>query len=632
MLKEAKKIKELLDKYKKLKTKIVNAKSGNSITEAKKEMQQILKKVIFLKIKVWIKAHLIPILAIAAFFGMIILLMIASFIGNKKAMADEGRGMNVPDVSHEEYLLYEERSYTKQTDTDHSYIDEFEYRLPWAVMEEIDSELFCDTETSTATKGDWDRWYEALKTEYLRHEYKYNNGNKIYGDDGDGDVIITYKYKQVGTQTVGEPPNQTKEPIYEWVIDDVKFIKRHLIYEARTWEGTFTRTYTRKTYDQSELQPTIKSNPEPNATYQVRKIWEFETVSSNYDHSKFDEFVKTERPEVWNTEIEIMKDAIYAMLQIENPVELDAGLDQWMFGQYDMSLLLSGGEFLWPSATSTTITSPFGMRFHPVKKVNKLHTGIDIGAAAGTPVLAARDGTVALAGWGGGYGNLIVIYHGTDDSGNKIETWYAHNSSINVSVGQQVQQGDIIGKVGSTGWSTGPHIHFEIRINGKCEDPMNFFAPPGFTPVGSKDIEEYISKIPNNSQEMDMFIRLINAEGGGTGDKGIMAICEVVLNRLRSPLFNYKPKTLYTVIYATNQFEVVAKGTINNIPEKQQYERIKRLIKKVIEEKTNYARGATFFCSYPAGSSLEMGYVRANRVVFNGAQYGANRFYSSIQR
>lgn len=98
-----------------------------------------------------------------------------------------------------------------------------------------------------------------------------------------------------------------------------------------------------------------------------------------------------------------------------------------------------------------------------------LHPGIDIGAAMGTPIRAAAAGTVIVAAYSGGYGNLVVIDHG-----NGLATAYAHQSQIAVSVGQQVAQGQLIGYVGSTGFSTGPHLHFEVRVNGSPVDPMGY--------------------------------------------------------------------------------------------------------------------------------------------------------------
>lgn len=98
-----------------------------------------------------------------------------------------------------------------------------------------------------------------------------------------------------------------------------------------------------------------------------------------------------------------------------------------------------------------------------------MHTGIDIAAPYGASVLAAADGDVILAGWVSGYGKTIII-----DNGSGISTLYAHLSTIKVSIGQKVKKGETIGYVGATGYATGPHLHFEVRINGDVTDPLNF--------------------------------------------------------------------------------------------------------------------------------------------------------------
>ncbi len=128
-----------------------------------------------------------------------------------------------------------------------------------------------------------------------------------------------------------------------------------------------------------------------------------------------------------------------------------------------------GGKFLWPTTNSYTITSPYSMRVHPTLGVYKQHTGIDIGASYGTNVLAAADGTVIIAGWNNAYGNYVVINHG-----GGVTTLYGHNSSLTVSKGQKVSRGQVIAKVGSTGYSTGPHIHFEVQVNGSPVNPMSY--------------------------------------------------------------------------------------------------------------------------------------------------------------
>jgi murein DD-endopeptidase MepM/ murein hydrolase activator NlpD len=121
----------------------------------------------------------------------------------------------------------------------------------------------------------------------------------------------------------------------------------------------------------------------------------------------------------------------------------------------------SAAGLIWP--VQGPITSPFGMRW------GRMHTGIDIGAPTGTPIHAAAAGTVVYCGWMEGYGNLVAIDHH-----NSLSTAYAHQSQIGVSCGQDVAQGDVIGYVGCTGHCFGPHLHFEVRVNGVPVDPMGY--------------------------------------------------------------------------------------------------------------------------------------------------------------
>lgn len=137
-----------------------------------------------------------------------------------------------------------------------------------------------------------------------------------------------------------------------------------------------------------------------------------------------------------------------------------------------MSIKFTGGVMVWPIAMEGTyITSGYGNRLHPIQGVYKNHAGIDISGSNvnGAPVVAAADGVVTYAGWIGGYGNCIIINHGSG-----IVSLYGHGSEAVATVGQVVKQGDIIMKVGSTGNSTGPHVHFEIRKNGEVVDPIPY--------------------------------------------------------------------------------------------------------------------------------------------------------------
>lgn len=128
-----------------------------------------------------------------------------------------------------------------------------------------------------------------------------------------------------------------------------------------------------------------------------------------------------------------------------------------------------GGQMQWPVPGYSRISSPFGYRIHPILKVKKLHTGIDIPADTGTPIVAAAAGTVIYAGTLGGYGKTVMVDHN-----GGIVTLYAHNSQILVKEGQVVERGETLSKAGSTGMSTGPHLHFEVRENGTYVDPMPY--------------------------------------------------------------------------------------------------------------------------------------------------------------
>ena len=115
------------------------------------------------------------------------------------------------------------------------------------------------------------------------------------------------------------------------------------------------------------------------------------------------------------------------------------------------------------------ISSPFGNRFHPILRYNRMHTGADMSGSSGTPIASCRAGTVVMAGSQGGFGNAVVIDHG-----GGMATLYAHQSRIGVDAGQRVSAGDVIGYVGSTGMSTGPHLHFEVRLSGVPVDPASY--------------------------------------------------------------------------------------------------------------------------------------------------------------
>ena len=131
---------------------------------------------------------------------------------------------------------------------------------------------------------------------------------------------------------------------------------------------------------------------------------------------------------------------------------------------------VSKHRFIWPCYGE--ITSYYGWRTHPIFGTTRYHSGMDIAVDYGTPIKAAADGTIVYSGWLGGYGNTIMIDHGRG-----LVSLYAHNNELAVYEGQYVKQGTVVAYAGSTGWSTGPHCHFEARLHGELTEPLDYLPP-----------------------------------------------------------------------------------------------------------------------------------------------------------
>ena len=154
-----------------------------------------------------------------------------------------------------------------------------------------------------------------------------------------------------------------------------------------------------------------------------------------------------------------------------------------------------GGELAWPVPGYTRISSNYGMRYHPILHINKLHTGVDIAAPYGANFIAANDGIVTKAYFNTAYGNMVIVDHG-----GGISTLYAHGSEILLQVGQLVKRGEAVLKVGSTGYSTGAHAHFEVRINGVVTDPMPYITN-GMIPQTQKNEDDNTLENEQNEGE-----------------------------------------------------------------------------------------------------------------------------------
>ena len=163
---------------------------------------------------------------------------------------------------------------------------------------------------------------------------------------------------------------------------------------------------------------------------------------------------------------ETVDDAAAESDETDAPADDDAEGDETDDGAAEPT-----GEFaVTHRPVSGVVTSPFGDRVHPIFGTVRAHKGIDLDGDPGDPIVAAADGIVLSSGWRNGYGNTVVISHG-----GGYTTLYAHQTDVNVTAGQTVVGGELIGWVGSTGWSTGPHLHFEVRLDGVALDPARFF-------------------------------------------------------------------------------------------------------------------------------------------------------------
>jgi murein DD-endopeptidase MepM/ murein hydrolase activator NlpD len=178
---------------------------------------------------------------------------------------------------------------------------------------------------------------------------------------------------------------------------------------------------------------------------------------------------------------------------------------------YDISGRSKRRSFLASPMEFSRVTSGFAMRFHPLMKSWRQHLGVDYAAPTGTPVRTVGDGTVSFSGWQNGYGNVVQIDHG-----NGRSTLYAHLSRKDVRAGQRVMQGQRVGAVGSTGWSTGPHLHFEFRINGQHQDPLRVAKAAETITLDAGSRERFAEVVKAVQGKLDVAETL----GGGRGAQG----------------------------------------------------------------------------------------------------------------
>ncbi len=241
------------------------------------------------------------------------------------------------------------------------------------------------------------------------------------------------------------------------LITEVNELKKSLESE-KTEVETVKKDKEQKT---AELQK-LKAEKEEKAANLTDEQKELEKKLSEYK-SQAEEYAKLERQAIAKEEA-----ARKAAQEASKNNTNTSGSNSSNGGQTNTTPY-TGGKLGWPCPSSSRITSPYGYRV--LFGVRDFHTGVDIGATTGSNIVAAESGTVILAnyGWNGGYGNYIILSHG-----NGITTRYAHASQLYVTAGQKVSKGQVIAAVGTTGNSTGPHLHFEVRVNGSHTNPLNY--------------------------------------------------------------------------------------------------------------------------------------------------------------
>jgi murein DD-endopeptidase MepM/ murein hydrolase activator NlpD len=177
---------------------------------------------------------------------------------------------------------------------------------------------------------------------------------------------------------------------------------------------------------------------------------------------------------------------------------------------FDFSGQSKKRAFLASPMEFSRVTSGFAMRFHPILQTQRAHLGVDYAAPTGTPVRTVGDGLVEFAGWQNGYGNVVQIRHTNDRS-----TVYAHLSRIDVRKGQRIEQGQRIGAVGTTGWSTGPHLHFEFRVNGQHQDPLRIAKASEAVAIAPAAKIEFAAVARSLQVTLDVAETLVGASGRG---------------------------------------------------------------------------------------------------------------------
>ena len=242
-----------------------------------------------------------------------------------------------------------------------------------------------------------------------------------------------------------------------------------ILFGAKDFSDFLTRMDLIKRILRYDYDLITKIHQERNSIIQTKAELEKEKTATEklYDEAKTKKFALDDKKSALDKMIDRIKydkeTSEKAYKELMNASEQIA----LMIQRRGSSAYVGTGQMIWP--LGGPITSEYGWRTHPIYGNARYHSGIDIGGDYGMNIYAADSGTVTYSGWISGYGNTVIIDHG-----NGVSTLYGHNQSLTVSVGQNISQGDVIAHCGSTGNSTGPHCHFEVRVNGEPTNPYDY--------------------------------------------------------------------------------------------------------------------------------------------------------------
>jgi len=322
------------------------------------------------------------------------------------------------------------------------------------------------------------------QNEILSAELKIAEFSKIiFGLEND----IVSKEEEIDLTLIKlDETNQQKDEYYNHTKERIKIMYEYgsteyleVLLESKTTGDFFNRLeYLNKLveYDQSmldELEHIKNSIVEYETSLLLEKV-DLEKIKeeNNQNLNTVEALRVVKKQEI--EKIEKNRDLLFEQIQLMEAEQekLDAKIQELIILYSDKDLLF-GGKLDWPLPGYSRISSSFGPRIHPVYGYKSTHTGIDIPGGYGSKIRAAASGQVIFAGWGNAYGNFILVDHGVDKNKRHIITQYAHCSSLLVVEGDVVVRGDTIAKVGSTGWSTGNHLHFGVQLGGTWINPLD---------------------------------------------------------------------------------------------------------------------------------------------------------------